>query len=107
MYKFSAFHENSRESYVGGIVLICKHSRERLYFIQLLIRKNVQVVAVWKKCTFWHPKKIMFSTFKVHQPTKTEPIVLKFKVMNTMFNYEQYDISHIILCLKQKKLLDF
>ena len=47
-YKFSAFHENARESYVGGIVVICKHSRERLYFTQLLIRKNLQVVAVWK-----------------------------------------------------------
>ena len=44
--QFTAFHENARESYVGGIVVICKHSRERSYFIQLLIRKNVQVVAV-------------------------------------------------------------
>jgi len=42
----TAFHENARENYVGGIVVICKHSRERSYFTQLLIRKSSQVVAV-------------------------------------------------------------
>ena len=67
----TAFHENARESYVGGIVVICKHSRERLYFIQFLFRKKYTSCSCLKIVHTLFPKK---SCFRL--PRYTNPRIL-------------------------------